>query len=122
MSLNNLQHSEQSESVSNTCLVETDDSNITLDSPDMCEDDIQNEENDVESDDERVALANLKLDNRRDLPKDTPSIEIAVLRYDGDECDKGRMPTKIELTLDNHNKVLVMMSWLVPSCFAIFDL
>nr|GFA37845.1 hypothetical protein [Tanacetum cinerariifolium] len=22
-----------------------------------------------------------------------------VLRYDGDECDKGRMPTKIELTL-----------------------
>nr|GEY40393.1 hypothetical protein [Tanacetum cinerariifolium] len=28
----------------------------------MCEDDIQNEQNDVESDDERVALANLKLD------------------------------------------------------------
>nr|GEX25083.1 hypothetical protein [Tanacetum cinerariifolium] len=24
----------------------------------------------------------------------------AVLRYDGDECDKGRMPTKIELTLE----------------------
>nr|GFA72354.1 retrovirus-related Pol polyprotein from transposon TNT 1-94 [Tanacetum cinerariifolium] len=23
-----------------------------------------------------------------------------VLRYDGDECDKGRMPTKIELTLE----------------------
>nr|GEY48625.1 retrovirus-related Pol polyprotein from transposon TNT 1-94 [Tanacetum cinerariifolium] len=31
--------------------------------------------------------------NRRDLPKDT-------LRYDGDECDKGRMPTKIELTVE----------------------
>nr|GEW10148.1 hypothetical protein [Tanacetum cinerariifolium] len=56
---NDLQHSEQSESVSNTCLVETDDSNVTPDSPDMCEDDIQNEQNDVESDDERVALANL---------------------------------------------------------------
>nr|GEX19046.1 hypothetical protein [Tanacetum cinerariifolium] len=27
-------------------------------------------------------------------------LEIAVLRYDGDECDKERMPTKIELTLE----------------------
>nr|GEU46961.1 hypothetical protein [Tanacetum cinerariifolium] len=43
----------------NTCLVEMDDSNVTPNSPDMCEDDIQNEQNDVESDDERVALANL---------------------------------------------------------------
>nr|GEX23421.1 hypothetical protein [Tanacetum cinerariifolium]GEX43350.1 hypothetical protein [Tanacetum cinerariifolium] len=43
----------------NTCVVETDDSNVTPDSPDMCEDDIQNDQNDVESDDERVALANL---------------------------------------------------------------
>nr|GEX68532.1 hypothetical protein [Tanacetum cinerariifolium] len=63
---NNLQHSEQSESVSNTCLVETNDSNVILDSLDMCEDDIQNDPNDVESDDERVVLANvianLKLD------------------------------------------------------------
>nr|GEY26330.1 ribonuclease H-like domain-containing protein [Tanacetum cinerariifolium] len=35
-----------------------------------------------------------------------------VLRYDGDECDKGRMPTKIELTLEQsqqgvNNDVLV---------------
>nr|GEU51921.1 retrovirus-related Pol polyprotein from transposon TNT 1-94 [Tanacetum cinerariifolium] len=56
---NHLQHSEQSEYVSNTCLVEMGDSNVTPDSPDMCEDDTQNEQNDVESDDERVALANL---------------------------------------------------------------
>nr|GEX72286.1 retrovirus-related Pol polyprotein from transposon TNT 1-94 [Tanacetum cinerariifolium] len=56
---NHLQHFEQSKSVSNTCLVEMDDSNVIPDSPDMCEDDIQNEQNDVESDDERVALANL---------------------------------------------------------------
>nr|GEW43302.1 hypothetical protein [Tanacetum cinerariifolium] len=27
-------------------------------------------------------------------------LEIAILRYDGDECDKGRMLTKIELTLE----------------------
>nr|GEV61111.1 reverse transcriptase domain-containing protein [Tanacetum cinerariifolium] len=63
---NSLQHSKQSELVSNTCLVETDDSNVTHDSPDICEDDIQNDQNDVESDDERVAfanlIANLKLD------------------------------------------------------------
>nr|GEV99846.1 hypothetical protein [Tanacetum cinerariifolium] len=56
---NHLQYSEQFEYVSNTCLVETDDSNVILDSPDMCEDDIQNDQNDVESDDDRVALANL---------------------------------------------------------------
>nr|GEU99028.1 hypothetical protein [Tanacetum cinerariifolium] len=56
---NDLQYSEQSESVSNTCLVETDDSNVIPDSPDMCEDDNQNDQNDEESDDERVALANL---------------------------------------------------------------
>nr|GEV20972.1 hypothetical protein [Tanacetum cinerariifolium] len=59
---NELQHSEQCESISNTCLVETDDNNVIPDLPDMCDDDIQNDQNDVESDDERVALANLKLD------------------------------------------------------------
>nr|GEX96841.1 hypothetical protein [Tanacetum cinerariifolium] len=56
---NDLQHSEQSKSISNTCIMETCDSNVIPDSPDMCEDDIQNDQNDVESDDERVALANL---------------------------------------------------------------
>nr|GFA11595.1 hypothetical protein [Tanacetum cinerariifolium] len=56
---NDLQHYEQSEYVSNTCLVETDDSNVIPDSPDICNDDIQNDQNDVESDDERIALANL---------------------------------------------------------------
>nr|GEU77627.1 hypothetical protein [Tanacetum cinerariifolium] len=54
-----LQHSEQFESISNACLVETDDSKVIPDSTDMCEDDIQNDQNDVESDDESVALANL---------------------------------------------------------------
>nr|GEX19979.1 hypothetical protein [Tanacetum cinerariifolium] len=60
--VNDLQHSEQSESVSNTCIVETDDSNVIPDSPYMCDDVIQNNQNDVENDDERVALADLKLD------------------------------------------------------------
>nr|GFA68777.1 hypothetical protein [Tanacetum cinerariifolium] len=35
------------------------DSNVIPDSPDMCDDVIHNDQNDVESDDERVALANL---------------------------------------------------------------
>nr|GEW37974.1 hypothetical protein [Tanacetum cinerariifolium] len=49
--------------------VETDDRNVIPDSPDMCEDDIQKDQNDVESDGERVALANLianlKLDTKQ---------------------------------------------------------
>nr|GEY54807.1 hypothetical protein [Tanacetum cinerariifolium] len=69
MFANDLQHSEQSESISNTCIVETGDSNVILDSPDMCDDDIQNDQNDIESNDERVSLANLianlKLDNKQ---------------------------------------------------------
>ncbi|GJS58484.1 hypothetical protein Tco_0653268 [Tanacetum coccineum] len=56
---NEIQHSEQSESISNTCVVETVDSNVIPDSPDMCDNDIQNDQNVVECDDERVALANL---------------------------------------------------------------
>ncbi|GJX56054.1 hypothetical protein Tco_0285951 [Tanacetum coccineum] len=39
--------------------VETGDSNVIPDSPDMCDNDIQDDQNDVECDDERVALANL---------------------------------------------------------------
>ncbi|GKC50793.1 hypothetical protein Tco_1073538 [Tanacetum coccineum] len=57
---------DESESISNTCVVETGDSNIDPDSPDMCDNEIQNDQNDVEWDDERVTLdnliANLKLD------------------------------------------------------------
>nr|GEW46252.1 ribonuclease H-like domain-containing protein [Tanacetum cinerariifolium] len=64
---NDLQHYEQFESVNNICLVETDDSNVIHDSPDMCEDDIQNDQNDVESDDECVALANLIANSKLDV-------------------------------------------------------
>ncbi|GJX84251.1 retrovirus-related pol polyprotein from transposon TNT 1-94 [Tanacetum coccineum] len=56
---NDIQHFEQSESISNTCAVETGDSNAIPDSQDMCDNDIQDDQNDVECDDERVALANL---------------------------------------------------------------
>ncbi|GKD59691.1 hypothetical protein Tco_1297200 [Tanacetum coccineum] len=50
------QHSQQPESTSNTCLVEKDDGNVTPDSLDMCENDIQTDQN---AKDERAALANL---------------------------------------------------------------
>nr|GEU55311.1 retrovirus-related Pol polyprotein from transposon TNT 1-94 [Tanacetum cinerariifolium] len=63
---NELQHSKQFESINNTCVVEMDDSNVIPDSPDMCGNDIQNDQNDVECEDERVVranlIANLKLD------------------------------------------------------------
>nr|GEY55285.1 hypothetical protein [Tanacetum cinerariifolium] len=64
---NDLQHSEQSESISNTCIMETDDSNVIPDSPDMFNDDIQNDQNDVKNDDERVTLANLIANSKLDV-------------------------------------------------------
>ncbi|GJT69378.1 hypothetical protein Tco_1028664 [Tanacetum coccineum] len=42
-----------------TIMLEIGDSNVTPDSLDMCDNDIQDDQNDVECDDERVALANL---------------------------------------------------------------
>ncbi|GJV67075.1 hypothetical protein Tco_1482584 [Tanacetum coccineum] len=47
---NEIQHSEQSEPISNTCVVETGYSNVITDSPNMCDNDIQNDQNDVECD------------------------------------------------------------------------
>ncbi|GJS69916.1 hypothetical protein Tco_0702757 [Tanacetum coccineum] len=49
------QHSEQPESISNTCLVEQDDSNVIPDSPDMCDNDIHNDQNAVECDEEQTS-------------------------------------------------------------------
>ncbi|GKF73080.1 hypothetical protein Tco_0219412, partial [Tanacetum coccineum] len=53
---------EQSESITNTCAVEMGDSNVIPDSSDMCDNDIQDDQNDVQCDDDCVVLANLKLD------------------------------------------------------------
>nr|GEZ93276.1 hypothetical protein [Tanacetum cinerariifolium] len=74
------QHSKQPECINNTCVVETGDSNVILDSPNMCDSDIQNDQNVVERDDERVALANLianlKLDENS---KESNSIRVSCL-------------------------------------------
>ncbi|GJZ23510.1 integrase, catalytic region, zinc finger, CCHC-type containing protein [Tanacetum coccineum] len=64
---NKIQHSEQSESITNTCVVETGDNNVIPDSPDMCDNDIQNDQNVEEYDDERVALANLIVNLKLDV-------------------------------------------------------
>ncbi|GKF29137.1 hypothetical protein Tco_0095479, partial [Tanacetum coccineum] len=58
------QHSEQPESTSNTCLVEKDDSNVTPDSPNMCDNDIQTDQN---AEDEFVTLANLIANLKLDI-------------------------------------------------------
>ncbi|GKB29698.1 retrovirus-related pol polyprotein from transposon TNT 1-94 [Tanacetum coccineum] len=56
---NERQHSEQPESISNICVVEKVDSNVIPDSLDMCDNDIQTDQNVIECDDTLVALANL---------------------------------------------------------------
>ncbi|GKC51618.1 hypothetical protein Tco_1074363 [Tanacetum coccineum] len=64
--VNKRQHSEQPKSISDTYVVEKDDSNVIPDSSDMCVNDNQADQNNEECDDERVVLtnliANLKLD------------------------------------------------------------
>ncbi|GKC68339.1 hypothetical protein Tco_1100937 [Tanacetum coccineum] len=61
------QHSKQSECIINTCVVEMVDSNVIPDSPDMCDNEIQTDQNAVECDDERVVLANLIANLKLDI-------------------------------------------------------
>ncbi|GJS02169.1 retrovirus-related pol polyprotein from transposon TNT 1-94 [Tanacetum coccineum] len=60
------QHSKQTKSISNTCVVEKVDSNVIPDSPDMCDNDIQTDQN---AEDERAALANLIANLKLDVDK-----------------------------------------------------
>nr|GEW77734.1 putative ribonuclease H-like domain-containing protein [Tanacetum cinerariifolium] len=101
---NHLQHSEQSKFVSNTCLVETDDTNVIPNSPDMREDDIQNEQNDVESDDERVTLANLianlklDVDENKKIQKQLKKAN-TILAQELKECKAILIETKMHADL-----------------------
>nr|GEZ03743.1 putative ribonuclease H-like domain-containing protein [Tanacetum cinerariifolium] len=101
---NDLQHYEQSESISNICIVETDDSNAIPDSPYMCDDDIHNDQNDIESDDERVALANLKLDvdENKKIQKQLKKAN-TILAQELKECKT--ILAKISKTLGESNSV-----------------
>nr|GEU30178.1 hypothetical protein [Tanacetum cinerariifolium] len=64
---NKRQHSEQPEAINNTCVVEKVDSNFIHDSPDICDNDIQTDQNVKESDNRRVALANLIANLKLDI-------------------------------------------------------
>ncbi|GKE80370.1 hypothetical protein Tco_1550370, partial [Tanacetum coccineum] len=63
------QHYEKPESISNICVVEKEkvDSNVIPDSPDMYDNEIQTDQNVVESKDERVMLANLIANLKLDI-------------------------------------------------------
>ncbi|GJR33448.1 hypothetical protein Tco_1109680 [Tanacetum coccineum] len=82
------QHFKQSESTSNTCLMEKDDSDVTPDSPGMCDNDIQTDQN---AKDERVALANLianlklDVDENRKIQKQLKKAN-ASLAHELKEC------------------------------------
>ncbi|GKF38311.1 hypothetical protein Tco_0118372, partial [Tanacetum coccineum] len=52
--VNERQHFEQPESINDTYVVEKDDSNVILDSSNMCDNDDQADQNAEECDDERV--------------------------------------------------------------------
>ncbi|GJU59310.1 integrase, catalytic region, zinc finger, CCHC-type containing protein [Tanacetum coccineum] len=64
---NEKQNSEQPESINNTCVVEKVDSNVNPNSPDMCDNDNQADQNAEACDDERVALANLIANLKLDI-------------------------------------------------------
>ncbi|GJV06189.1 hypothetical protein Tco_1343845 [Tanacetum coccineum] len=79
--------------------VETGDSNVIPDSPDMCDNDIQDDQNDVECDNERAALANLianlKLDTGlRGSLKVQGTYEISVVQAKHDELVKQSLLTR----------------------------
>nr|GEX31426.1 hypothetical protein [Tanacetum cinerariifolium] len=107
---NEIQHSEQSKSIINTCVVETDDSNVIPDSPDICDNDIQNDQNAVKCDDERVALANLianlKLDvnENKEIQKQLKKAN-ASLTQELTECKS--ILAKTSRTLGESNSVII---------------
>ncbi|GKA46369.1 retrovirus-related pol polyprotein from transposon TNT 1-94 [Tanacetum coccineum] len=80
------QHSEQPESINNTCVVEKVDSNVIPNSLDMCNDDIQTDQNAEECDDERESwlwhrrLSHLNFDyinllSNKDIPIGLPKLK-----------------------------------------------
>nr|GFA26929.1 hypothetical protein [Tanacetum cinerariifolium] len=105
---NEIQHSEQSKSIRSTCVVDTNDSSVIFDSPDMCDNDIQNDQNVVECDDERVALANLianlklDVDENKKIQKQLKK-ENASLTQELTECKSILAETSI--TVEESNKI-----------------
>nr|GEV61546.1 hypothetical protein [Tanacetum cinerariifolium] len=98
-------HCEQSESTNNTCLVEKDDSDVTHDSLDMCEHDIQIDQN---AKDERDTLANLienlklDMDENKKIQKQLKKANTS-LTHELEQC-KSILP-KTSKTLEESNSV-----------------
>nr|GEX63364.1 hypothetical protein [Tanacetum cinerariifolium] len=90
---------------SNTCLVEKDDSDVTPDSPDMCEHDIQTDQN---AEDERDALANLianlkfNVDENKKIQKQLKK-ENTSLAYELEQCKS--ILAETSKTLEESNSV-----------------
>ncbi|GJU93189.1 hypothetical protein Tco_1317945 [Tanacetum coccineum] len=99
------QHSEQPESTINTCLVETDDSNVIPDSPDMCDNDIQTDQN---AKDEHAPLANLianlklDVDENKKIQKQLKKAN-ASLAHEWKECKS--ILAKTSRTLGESNSI-----------------
>nr|GEV05960.1 hypothetical protein [Tanacetum cinerariifolium] len=88
---NAIWHSKQPKSISNTCVVETGDSNVISDSPDMCDNDIQNDQNVIECDDERL-LAQKDIDIKEGLK--LKAYKILVVKEKHDELVNQSVLTK----------------------------
>ncbi|GKF59710.1 hypothetical protein Tco_0176496, partial [Tanacetum coccineum] len=107
---NDLQHFEQSASIRNTCAVETGDSNVIPDSPDMCNNDIQNDQNNVDCDNERAALANLianlklDVDDNKKIQKQLKKAN-ATLTQELTECKSILADTETSRTLGESNSI-----------------
>ncbi|GJS03094.1 hypothetical protein Tco_0319602 [Tanacetum coccineum] len=102
---NERQHSKQPESISNTCVVEKVDSNVIPNSPDMCDNDIQTDQN---SEDECVALANLienlklDVDENKKIQKQLKKANTS-LAYELKECKS--ILAKTSRTLGESNSI-----------------
>nr|GEX12356.1 retrovirus-related Pol polyprotein from transposon TNT 1-94 [Tanacetum cinerariifolium] len=117
---NELQHFEQAESISNTCIVETVDSNIIPDSPDMCDNDIKNDQNDVECEDERVVLANLILnlklnvDENKRIQKQLKKANTS-LAHELKEC-KSILAETCRILGESNKKHSISLEWDLQEC------
>ncbi|GJV51900.1 hypothetical protein Tco_1447641 [Tanacetum coccineum] len=77
---NERQHSKQPGSISNTCIMQKVDSNVIPGSPNMCDNDIQTDQN---AEDERVALANLIANLKLDTELETyKTLNDSIVDYD----------------------------------------
>nr|GEW33359.1 hypothetical protein [Tanacetum cinerariifolium] len=104
MFANEIQHFAQSESISNTYVVETDDSNVIPNSLDMCDNDIQNDQNAEECDDEQTDDSNV-IPNSLDMCDNDIQND-----QNAEECDDERVAlanliANLKLDVDENKKI-----------------